>query len=104
MAGSGRVGLLHRSAAQEFLATPALEHWQSGPIRRSGLMPESTERFLTSGGEVQQSRRVLEIYLFQNCRWQFDAVNLPSSLRRNFCRSVIKVLIVGLEEAVINFV
>src|SRR5215471_15146475 len=58
----------------------------------------------TSYGDLQQACGVLVINLLQNRLRQTDAVNPPASLRRHFGRSIVEILVVGLEKSVIDFV
>src|SRR5882724_3749064 len=54
--------------------------------------------------DPQKPRGVLVINLAENRVWQVDPVNFPSTLRRNFRRSIVKVLVFTLQETEIDFV
>src|SRR5436305_14533245 len=91
MSDLDRAALLHRLARSTSLARPALEPW---------LKTVTTERQqATNGGsylDLQQPRGVLVIDFLQNCFGQLNAINPPTSLRRHFGRSVVKILVLCL--------
>ena len=58
----------------------------------------------SSDGDSQGSRGVSVVDLAQNLVRQLDTINPPTALRRNLRRSVVKILVVGFEETIIDFV
>src|ERR1035438_1551361 len=61
-------------------------------------------RLSSSDLHSQLTSGILEIHFAKNRLWQIDAVNAPAPLRRDFCRSIVEVLVVSLQESIVDFV
>src|ERR1044072_9248201 len=80
-----------------------MQDWNSQERHQAVLQKEASRVFRHSL-QTQQARGDFVVDLLQNLIRQADSVNTPAPLRRNRSWSVVEVLILGFEKAVIDLV
>src|SRR2546423_6554742 len=77
---------------------------RSHKIAHLGEVENRTETTIGSHLDSQYSHSILVVHLPQNGIRQFDSVYSPAPLRWDLRRSIVEILVFGLQEAEVNFI